>query len=68
MLRLALFNDEERVVRLALEEFIERRRKFTSTSGDARDAQHVHDRGVAREVLHDLRCTVPEPDPIGFTR
>ena len=61
-----MFNDEERVVRLALEEFIERRRRFTANN--TVDAQHVHDRGVARELLHDLRCTVPEPDPIGFTR
>lgn len=66
MLRLALFNDEERVVRLALEEFIERRRRFTAHQ--PADAHHVHDRNIARETLYNLRCTVPEPDPIGFDR
>lgn len=66
MIRVAMFNDEERVVRTALEEFIERRRKYTANNTE--DAQHVHDRGVARELLHDIRNTIPEPDPVGYAR
>ena len=66
MIRVAMFNEEERIVREALEEYIERRRRFTSYV--PADAHHVHDRSIARELLHDIRCTIPEPDPIGFER
>lgn len=58
MIRAVLTNDEERVIRLALEEFIERRRRFTANN--AMDAQHVADRDTARECLYNLRATVPE--------
>lgn len=58
MIRAVLTNDEERVIRLALEEFIERRRRFTARNGE--DAHHVHDRDIARETLYNLRATVPE--------
>jgi dissimilatory sulfite reductase (desulfoviridin) alpha/beta subunit len=57
MYRFTMTNDEERVIRLALEEFIAKRR--TATSHNAIDAQKVADRVTARECLYNMRCMVP---------
>jgi hypothetical protein len=52
MFRLLITNDEERVMRMALEEFIAARRIATSHT----QAQRVADRTTARELLYNMRC------------
>ena len=60
MLRVTFTNDEERVVRLALEEFIARERRYTSNNPV--DQQHIVNRNTAREALFTMRSSVPEPE------
>ena len=57
MYRFTMTNDEERVIRMALDEFIAKRRN--ATAHHAMDAQAVADRTTAREALFNMRCMVP---------
>lgn len=60
MLHVVFTNDEERVVRLALEEFISRERRYTSKN--AIDQQHIANRDIAREALFTMRSSIPTPE------
>lgn len=62
MYRFTMTNDEERVIRLALEEFIAKRR--TATSHNEIDAQKLADRTTARECLFNMRCMTPSEPPM----